>query len=102
MSTQMTLDTPVTRSENNLSSTLAGEEVVLDLHDGVYYGLDEVGARVWGLIDNPSTPRDICDVLHQEYDVERSTLEKDVLDLLTEMEKEGLVVRPASAEAEVD
>lgn len=96
---ELTLDTPVSRTDDNLSSNLAGEEVVLNLQDGVYYGLNDVGARVWTLLDTTDTPREICDALQEEYDVDRATLEADVLTLLKEMEEGGLVERPSAAKA---
>jgi hypothetical protein len=96
---ELTLDTPVSRTDDNLSSNLAGEEVVLNLQDGVYYGLNDVGARVWALLDTMGTPREICEALQAEYEIDRATLEADVLALLAEMEEGGLVESPSSAEA---
>jgi hypothetical protein len=88
----MTLTTPVTASSDYLSSNLAGEEVLLSLDKGIYYGLNEAGARIWALISSePITGTQICDRLEAEYDVDRDTLEADVLDLLTKLEKEGIV-----------
>ena len=95
----LTLDTSIARTDDNLSSTLAGEEVVLNLKDGVYYGLNDVGARVWALLDTEDTPREVCDALQEEYDVDRTILEADVLGLLADMEERGLIERPSSAEA---
>lgn len=100
MANQITLDTPIARAENNLSSNLAGEEVVLNLLDGVYYGLNDVGARVWALLDSANTPREICDALQEEYDVERDALEDDVLSLLADMTEEGLVERRSPVDTE--
>lgn len=98
MSHQISLDTLISRSEHNLSSNLAGEEVVLDLVGGVYYGLNEAGAQVWSLLETPQTPRLLCETLAQEYDVDRAVLESDVLALLHDMETEGLIEVHAAAE----
>ena len=32
---------------------LEGEAVILSLHDGIYYGLNSVGLRIWELIQQP-------------------------------------------------
>jgi hypothetical protein len=96
--TDLTLDTTVSRTDENLSSTLAEEEVVLNLENGIYYGLNDVGARVWALLETTDTPRKICDALQEEYEVERATLEADVLALLADMEEGGLIERPAPEE----
>ena len=54
--------------------------------------LDEVGARIWEMLsETPVTPEQICDRLETEYDVDRATLESDVLDLLEDLHAEGIV-----------
>ena len=99
----MTLDTPLIADPDLLSSNLGGEEVLLSLDTGVYYGLNEVGAQIWSLLREPQTPVDICDHLEPEYDVDRATLERDVLQLLEEMEEEGLVeIAPETESRSVD
>ena len=40
-------------SKEQVSADLAGESVVLHLKNGVYYGLDAVGTRIWALINTP-------------------------------------------------
>lgn len=87
----MTLDTPVVTSEDLLHSTLGGEEVILNPTNGTYYGLDGVGARVWTIIEEPHTAREVSEQLEKEYDVDRSTVERDVLELFREFDEEGLV-----------
>lgn len=74
-----------------LSSTLGGEEVVLSLDTGIYYGLNEVGTRIWALLAEPRTLAEVCDILETEYDVDRSVLEADAADLLQSLDEEGLV-----------
>jgi len=90
-SQQLSLDTSVARTDDNLSSNLAGEEVILNLMDGVYYGLNEVGARIWALMETADTPREVCDALQEEYDVDRGRLESDVRAILMDMEEAGLI-----------
>lgn len=84
-------NTLVTASENQVSSALDGEEVVLNLENGTYYGLNAVGARVWQLIQEPRTVAAICDALLDEFDVERQQLHQDVVALLRDMKQEKLI-----------
>ena len=42
--------TRLAASPRQISTRLEGEAVILDTTDGVYYGLDRVGARVWELL----------------------------------------------------
>lgn len=94
----VTLDTVVTVTDNLLFSNLGGEEVILDLTTGTYYGLDRVGARVWALIEEPRSARDVCEQLEAEYDVDRATLEADVLRLFRAFENEGFLESPVRSE----
>ena len=64
---------------------------VLNLKNGVYYGLDEVGARIWNLIQEPKAVSEIRDVLLDEYEVEPERCERDLLTLLEELVAENLV-----------
>ena len=64
---------------------LAGESVILNLKSGVYYGLNEVGAKIWQLIQQPKTVTEIREALLQDYDVEPEDCQRDLLILLQEL-----------------
>jgi Coenzyme PQQ synthesis protein D (PqqD) len=82
-------------SKDQVSCDLAGEVAILNLKNGVYYGLDPVGARIWSLIQAPTTFAEIRDTLLDCYDVEKARLESDIRDLLDKLAEQGLVeVRP--------
>jgi len=95
----ITLDTPVVITRELLASALGEEKVILDMKSGLYYGLDEVGARVWDLLSEPRTPREVCDRIEEEYAVDRSLLETDVLRLVRQFDAEDLLATPERAEA---
>ena len=67
------------------------EVVILGLKDGVYYGLNPVGAFIWNLIQKPKTVAEIRDAVLEEYDVEKEVCENDLMGLLTELSDKGLV-----------
>lgn len=77
---------------DQVSSELVDESVILNLKTGMYYGLNEVGASVWQLLQQPKTVADICDAIEQEYDVDTTQCEADVLTLLKDMIEAQLVV----------
>ena len=64
---------------------------MLNLTNGVYYGLGPVGARIWNLIKEPQTVNAIRDAILQAYDVEPERCERDLLALLQHMAAEGLI-----------
>ncbi len=68
-----------------------GDLVLLDLAGGDYYGLDEIGARLWTGLMEGRTVADVAQRLTQEYDVEVARLEADLLELVRELAAKGLV-----------
>jgi hypothetical protein len=78
-------------SDDAVFRELEGEAVVLNLAQGTYYGLDEVGTRIWQLIQRFGRLDVVRDSLIEEYDVEPSTAERDLLDLVGQLAARGLV-----------
>ena len=72
---------------------LDGEAVLLDLVHGTYFGLDEVGTRMWQLVTERSRLESVAAAMLEEYDVEAATLERDLLALVGELIDNGLLVR---------
>ena len=81
----------VVTAKEQLWCDLAGEAAILNLQNGVYYGLDPVGARIWNLIQTPRTVSELRDTLLQEYDVDPALCERDLLALLQSLAAEGLI-----------
>jgi hypothetical protein len=74
-----------------ISSDLNGEVVILNMKDGTYYGLGEVGHRVWELLREPVSVRNIHSVILNEYDVEPEQCEMDLLMLIESLLEQGLI-----------
>jgi hypothetical protein len=70
---------------------LAGEAVLLDLASGTYFGLDEVGTRVWGLLAEHGSLDPVVAALLEEYDVEEATVRADLDRLIDALQEKGLV-----------
>ena len=78
-------------SPDVLFQEVSGEMVLLDLNSEQYFGLDEVGARIWSLLESGVGETAVVDTLLEEYKVERETLQADVADLLDQLTEAGLV-----------
>ncbi len=78
-------------AKDQVSCDLTGEAAILNLNDGMYYGLNEVGARIWSLLSEPIKVSHIRDQLESEYDVDSRRCEKDLLDLLSKLQDAGLI-----------
>lgn len=73
------------------AADLGGEAVVLDPSTGRYYGLNELGARIFELARRPRSVERIMHALLQEYDVEAEKLKADLLAFLHQMEQRQLI-----------
>jgi coenzyme PQQ synthesis protein D (PqqD) len=82
---------PLTAALGVLATTFDNEVVLLNLADGVYYGLTDVGARVWHLVGRTATLESICQTIALEYDVEASRCAKDVHALVRDLLRHRLV-----------
>jgi hypothetical protein len=85
------LDSCVVVSSDQITSQLGDESVMLSLNDGMYYGLDSIGTRIWAMLDRPRSVREICEVLQGEYDVQAAECEQAVLALLRDLNGRDLV-----------
>ena len=77
--------------KNQISSDLGGEAVILNMNTGTYHGLNEVGAFVWNLIEQPQVVKDIQQRLLQEYEIESSVCANDLLALLNDLQGAALI-----------
>ena len=93
MNTTISENTVISVAEEQIAGDLLnGEVVILNMKDDVYYGLDQVGGRIWNLIQEPITFGKIIQKLLEEFDVEDQQCSADVLGLLEDMLSKGLIV----------
>jgi hypothetical protein len=84
-------DRLVVAGDNLVFCELEGQNVILNLEDGIYYGLDPVGSFIWNLIQNPRDFNEIRDLILEEYDVDNKRCIQDLLELLNDLAAKGLV-----------
>ncbi len=88
----------VVATSEQVSCPLGEESAILNLKNSVYYGMNPVGARVWNLVQQPKSVSQLRDTLLEEYEVDATRCERDLLDLLEQMRVEGLIeIRKAAA-----
>ena len=78
-------------SSEVLAQEVGGETVILDLKSESYFGLDEIGTRILQLLQEQKDVQTITETMLNEYDVEQEQLEKDIQNLLTQLEEAGLI-----------
>ena len=81
------LDKKVTRDENVAWRIIGDEAVLLSAEDSSVHSLDAVGTRIWELCDGEKTVSEIIDQVVSEFEVDRDTAEKDVVEFIEELMK---------------
>lgn len=80
-----------TVSADVLFQEVAGEMVLLDLATEEYFGLDEIGARIWQAIDGGEPFETAMQQILDKFEVGREQLEQDVAALLDQLVQAGLL-----------
>ncbi len=91
MSAVPTLASRVHIADEVVFRDLEGGAVLLNLESGVYFGLDPVGTRIWQLLREHGGLEEVLTRLLEEYEVERAQGEKDLLDLVVKLSRNGLI-----------
>ena len=68
--------------DNVLFRQLEEESVILHLNTESYYGLDDVGTRMWTVLTGSETIQAAFETLTAEYDAEPEVLQKDLTGLI--------------------
>lgn len=79
-------------SDGQLSSDLGDEAVILNMPSATYYGVMGVGMRIWQLVQEPRTARELRDVLLEEYEISAEECERALVRFLGELRDAGLIV----------
>lgn len=77
--------------DNVLFQEVDGEAVLLSLDEGCYYGLDELGTRIWKLIDQDLDSEQVVAAIVEEYEVEPEQARRDLDAFLSDLEQSGLI-----------
>ena len=81
----------VVRRDGLVQAEIDGEVVTMSVEHGTCYGLNQVGSRIWNLLEKPTKVGVLCETLLGEYKVDPDVCERQVLDLLEELRAEGLI-----------
>jgi hypothetical protein len=74
-----------------LFQEVAGNAALLNLDTETYFGLDEVGTRMWQAMEQASSIGDAAAALTAVYDAPLETLQNDIVLLVLDLQKNGLV-----------
>ncbi len=78
-------------TKNAVHCDVEDEVVILGMEDGIYYGLNPVGAFIWNLVQKPVKVEEIRDSILEEFDVGEEECEADLMELLNELLEKNLI-----------
>jgi hypothetical protein len=81
----------VSISEHVLFQAIEGEGVLLDMAAEQYFGLDDVGTRIWQLLTEEGDTGKVLAQLLKIYDADEVTLRRDLANLIDQLRHDGLV-----------
>jgi len=79
------------KDEEVVAKVIDGEAVIINLANGMYYSLDNVGALVWSLVEDGCRLDQIAAVIVSRYEVAAAQAQQDVQDLAAHLLREDLV-----------
>ena len=77
--------------DETLLTELEDEIILLNTNEGIYYSLDSVGKKMVELCLELDSFDQVIDQLLTEFDTERSTLEKDLPNLIASLRSENII-----------
>jgi hypothetical protein len=92
MHTQSPIPRHVVQAPRVLVQDLAGEAVLLNLDNGLYYGLDEISFRMFSMLVSSDSVQAAYERLLVEYDVEPEQLKLDLDEFVSHLLENGLVL----------
>ena len=89
--TELNLASIVCHTPNPVAADVAGETVLMSLERSRCYGLGGIGSEIWGKLVSPVRVSDLVEELSGRYQAPPGVIERDVLQLLTQLADEGLI-----------
>lgn len=87
----LSLDSVLVQREGNIASDMDGEKVMLNVKNGKYYNLGEVGGEIWEALASPASIRQIAGKMQEIFEVPAELAQQDVIDFVQNLLNEDLV-----------
>ncbi len=85
------LDTVVTRNDEPVAVEVDQKVVMMSVDQGMYFGLEGTGPRIWALLEQPRSVRQLCESLIHEFSVDPDVCRREVGAFLEELRRAQLV-----------
>ena len=75
-----------------MSREVGDETVLLDIAQGIYFGLDGVGKHIWENVAHGMTVAELAVAVTRDFDVGDEQAQTDVADFLRDLVERGLLL----------
>jgi len=84
------------KSSKFVTRCVSGETIIVPVRSNVgdlnsIYTLNDLGTRIWDLIDGQSNVKQIIETIVEEYDVKEEEATKDINEYIESLEAVGLI-----------
>jgi hypothetical protein len=83
--------THIVAASSQVSSTISGNTVILDLESGTYFGTTAVGSEIWRFIREQRTFADVVEMVLVQFSVSREEAELDTREFVEHLSEVGLI-----------
>ena len=90
--TTINSETRISRAIGFVTAPVNNELMMLNVEQGAYYSLDPIAAKIWELIESPSTVQNIVTTLQTRYAVSLEQCQADVLSFLAKLHENGMIL----------
>jgi hypothetical protein len=82
----------IKRQSDLVFSKIDDEIIMMSIKNGEYYGLDNIGSRIWEIIEKPVTLKEVVEMLKNEFEVTDEQCRSDVIGFLSALINKELVI----------
>ncbi len=81
----------ISKNEKIAGRIIEGQAFVVTTKDSTLHLFNEVGTRIWQLLEEEKNFKKIVEQIYAEYDVDQLTAERDVCEFIRILEKKGIL-----------
>lgn len=88
---KINMDSIIVQKKDIDTTDIDGEKAMMNLNKGQYFMLNEVGSRIWEIINNECSVEEIIVNLMKEYEVDKETCEQSTFEFLGRLNNAELI-----------
>ena len=89
---EIDINAVIKKNQVILSNQIDNETVMMDIEKGEYYGINQVGTRIWSLLEHPHTIEQLCETLLEEFEVTEEECFQDVREFVARLAEKKMII----------